>query len=807
MKRQKQHIPSKLSWLSLLPFLGLLAPLYAQQDPCIGEQGRIEWLLFENIPDDELDVLRAQPNFPYRPDRTVVLRQLATPSNYNEDYGGLLRGFLRPDTTGYFRFNVTGDDESQFFLSSDTTRDELQLLAEVSNWSNEEEHYKYEEQTSDSILLLAGQYYYFEALYKEGYGGDFIRVHWQLPGFSSQDSTWTIIPGEYLFRAECIEQCPAAGQACDDGDASTVSDRTDGLCGCLGEPVNLPPCIGQPGQVEILYFDSLGGSSLGTLLEAPAFPLMPDRSETIYRFQKHWVDEHDNFGARVRTWLLAPESGYYQFLLTTNERGLLFLDSTDVIDYELSEIAEASWTGEYDFVDDEDQRSDSIYLEKGQFYYLEVLFKESGWVEGFGVFWRRPLQQDTLWKVIDGPFLYSYGCEQACIPQGNPCDDGNVNTFDDQYDNNCNCVGVPCETPGCGDPDSGSGSYTAYDNCAATDQHSTTAEDAWISCQTGPNPNLTRGNTHWLMYDLGNTFELNTVHIWNYNVEGQTGSGFRDVYVDYSNDGINWETLGFYQWPEASGNPGYSGFDFNELRGIRARYILFTPTDNFDTSTCMGLSEIEFMAYACPPPGQSCDDGQVETAEDMYDGSCNCHGLPQAVNYCSVSSRDLDGPMDGGLFDAEQSIQTQAEVSRGSSVTLVAGESIRLLPGFRAEAGSNFRAVIQGCEVPEPTAVLPPTTTEAPPELESGKLELAVHPNPALSWTRVHYYLPEEAKADLFLVNSAGQRILTLLYRQHSTAGHFTRELPVQRLSPGLYILVLQANGERTQQRLVVITD
>ena len=82
---------------------------------------------------------------------------------------------------------------------------------------------------------------------------------------------------------------------------------------------------------------------------------------------------------------------------------------------------------------------------------------------------------------------------------------------------------------------------SGFSQCA-TDEHSTNSQDAWQSCQLTENPNPSRGNSHWIQYDLGYVYDLGQSTFWNYNVGGETGKGFRNTAIDYSTDGINLTT-------------------------------------------------------------------------------------------------------------------------------------------------------------------------------------------------------------------------------------------------------------------------
>ena len=133
--------------------------------------------------------------------------------------------------------------------------------------------------------------------------------------------------------------------------------------------------------------------------------------------------------------------------------------------------------------------------------------------------------------------------------------------------------------------------------CNAT-KYSTNEKDSWLSCQTSINPNLNRGSSHWLQYDLGYIYELRGSHFWNYNVTNHTGRGFKQMAIDYSLDGISWNEVGTFELPQATGENTYEGFTGLDLTGIKARYILITAISNWNGGTCAGLSEVRFQVRA-----------------------------------------------------------------------------------------------------------------------------------------------------------------------------------------------------------------
>ena len=123
------------------------------------------------------------------------------------------------------------------------------------------------------------------------------------------------------------------------------------------------------------------------------------------------------------------------------------------------------------------------------------------------------------------------------------------------------------------------------------DRHNTTWFDGWLSCETSMNPNPARGESHWIMYDLNESYSLFKVHIWNTNAPEYLNSGMQDIAIDISQDGVNWTSVGEFQLPRADGTSTYEGIDLLDLGGTGARYVLITGLTNHG-GDCFGLSEI-----------------------------------------------------------------------------------------------------------------------------------------------------------------------------------------------------------------------
>jgi hypothetical protein len=117
-------------------------------------------------------------NFPDNPTGSAMLDIFEVPQGTKPDvlwstdvdnYGARIRGYLYPPATGDYTFWITGDNGSQFLLSSNYDSSNSVMMCEVPNtqWTGAREWGKFPaDQQSDSVRLEAGKKYYVEALYK-----------------------------------------------------------------------------------------------------------------------------------------------------------------------------------------------------------------------------------------------------------------------------------------------------------------------------------------------------------------------------------------------------------------------------------------------------------------------------------------------------------------------------------------------------------------------------------------------------------------------------------------------------------------
>jgi hypothetical protein len=143
--------------------------------------------------------LRNSPKYPNSPDlvRHGELLELNTFDEF-EGYGARLRGWLVPPVSGNYTFYIAADDNGEFWLSTDANPANIVNIANEPIWSGRRTWVGEaggggrvgtpspsggpQANISGPINMVAGQMYYFEALVKEGGGGDNLGIAWRIPG-------------------------------------------------------------------------------------------------------------------------------------------------------------------------------------------------------------------------------------------------------------------------------------------------------------------------------------------------------------------------------------------------------------------------------------------------------------------------------------------------------------------------------------------------------------------------------------------------------------------------------------------------
>ena len=774
--------------------LGTIGSLFAQ--PTVSKPGQVKWSYWRHMPDDDFGELYAKEEYPDHPDSSRTLFSLRSPINFDNYYASQMRGFIKINTTESVVFNVTGDDETHFYLSTNASPDSLKLVAFVSGYTGSTENSKYPAQTSEPINLVAGQYYYFELRHLDGGGGDHSAVWWKT-SFTGL-TNWNYISTQYLYDVQDnLTNCPDRGTPCDDADSNTRNDLNDGFCNCIGQPDTTGIPVGERHSILRYKYENIAGGSLNDLiLRASNYPEIPSTSQNLDFLGMYSVSQEDSVGTMIEGFLTVPVSGLYEFNLTGNSRARFFLSSNEDPALKTShQILNINTVGPTQHDDDLSQ-SMVVVLEKGKYYYYELTHKESTGSEHFGIFWKTPFYQDNHWKRIPAFYLYEYVPEMICVADGTPCDDGNPLTNNDQF-SSCDCTGTPCGGPDC---DSPLAHYQAYAQCGLTDQLDNSSQSSWLSCTKTVSPNPARGASHWIKYDLGQSYTLFQSQVWNYNEQEQTNQGFNKVVIDYSHDGVSWSQLGdTFTWPLSSGDPSYSGFQGPDFNGTGARYVLITSVDPDNTSGCRGFGKLLFNADNCPSEGIACNDNDPYTVGDIIE-NCNCRGVNSITNDCETQEINLTNTMLAtDNYSAIQKVMSSSIIGRDSLVSFVAGNDIELLSGFEALMGSNFIAQIMDCGAM--------ATRKEINEILKSKTGLYLDITPIENTVDqvIDFLIPYSSVATLEIYSNSGELIKTLLSERIDNPGYYQKLVRTKKLEPGIYTVVISTPKEKRKEKMVVL--
>ncbi|MCP4262187.1 MAG: discoidin domain-containing protein [Planctomycetes bacterium] len=131
----------------------------------------------------------------------------------------------------------------------------------------------------------------------------------------------------------------------------------------------------------------------------------------------------------------------------------------------------------------------------------------------------------------------------------------------------------------------------------------------WLSDTAGPQP-------AWILFEFDNVYKLHEMLVWNSNesLEPAIGLGFKDVLIEYSDNGVDFVTLGTtHEFARGSGSDDYAHNTTIDMGGVGAKFVRLTANSNFeDILPQFGLSEVRFLSI----PVQA---GEPDPASGTFD--------------------------------------------------------------------------------------------------------------------------------------------------------------------------------------------
>jgi hypothetical protein len=166
--------------------------------------------VWEDIGGTSVSDLTGNKNYPANPSYSEEVTSFEAPTDFADNFGSRLHGYLHPETSGDYTFWIAADDNCELWLSTDDNPDNAVKIAGHNFWTNSRVWDQFPEQQSAPISLTGGEKYYIMALYKEGNGGDNLAVAWEGP----DSPTRAVIDGYYLSPFVTLWACcpyPADG--------------------------------------------------------------------------------------------------------------------------------------------------------------------------------------------------------------------------------------------------------------------------------------------------------------------------------------------------------------------------------------------------------------------------------------------------------------------------------------------------------------------------------------------------------------------------------------------------------------------
>ena len=152
----------------------------------------------------------------------------------------------------------------------------------------------------------------------------------------------------------------------------------------------------------------------------------------------------------------------------------------------------------------------------------------------------------------------------------------------------------------------------------------------------------------WIEFEFQSVQKVYEMWIWNSNesLETAIGLGFKNVTIEYSVDGENYETLGTtHEFNQGTGQADYAHNNTIDMEGVAAKYVKLTANSGFkDILKQFGLSEVRFFSI----PVQAREPNPAVGAFDIeLDLSLSFRAGREGVQHDVYFSDDLQAVADG----------------------------------------------------------------------------------------------------------------------------------------------------------------
>jgi len=138
-------------------------------------------------------------------------------------------------------------------------------------------------------------------------------------------------------------------------------------------------------------YTNISGASVASLTNNASYPNSPSSTNWITDLFEVPVDVGDNYGQRIRGYILPPQSGLYTFWIASDDQSELWLSTNAWPATNYLRIATLTdWSNPREWTKYSSQQSAPIFLQAGSMYAIYALMKEGGGGDNLAVRWRLP---------------------------------------------------------------------------------------------------------------------------------------------------------------------------------------------------------------------------------------------------------------------------------------------------------------------------------------------------------------------------------------------------------------------------------
>lgn len=311
------------------------------------------------------------------------------------------------------------------------------------------------------------------------------------------------------------------------------------------------------------------------------------------------------------------------------------------------------------------------------------------------------------------------------------------------------------------------------------DRHNTSVESTWISCHPRQNPNVLRGVSHWIMYDLGDTYPLENTHLWNLNTPEFLANGMKELAIDLSDNGKDWMEASVFQASQANGSGFYTGEPGPDLTGHEARFVLLTILENYG-GPCSGFGELKIEISEKVVPAELVDLSITCNEETGITIQWTVKSGTATEGYSILKSADgLIWEQVGFINSSNNNIEVTYQYTDASVIN-----------------GIHFYKIIQK-DLDGSTTSFP--TLQVNCNLSSSYISIT--PNPSVSNSIIQYLAEGTENIEIRIHSIAGKLVHN--QPQNPAMEMLTVELDISRWIPGMYIVTIKEGSKISRAKLI----